>query len=156
MARAKKSKKAKKEEEEVIIEDVPTEEENEFVPEEATEEEEIIDFVSYVTESNITMGTDFKKKIRVKMDNKIMEVAIRPITDKELRFARQGEELGQGSVEQNIVQTAVTDLSGKKTIPFSVLEDKIPAGVTSYLANEILGLSGFNLTEDDLRQLKKN
>ena len=153
MARTKKAKKTEKNEE-VIIEDAPVDRESPDTGVEL-EKEEVVDFVQYVTEPNITLGTDYKKKIRVKMDNKIMELAIRPITDKELKLARQGEELGQGTFEQNVVQTGATDLTGEKRIPFSVLEDKIPAGVTSYLASEILSFSGFNLTDEDVRELKK-
>lgn len=148
MARAKKDKKIELEEE--LDEDVPVE------IEQNTNTTEVIDFVTYVTEPNITLGTDYRKKINVKMDNKIMELAIRPLTDKEFKLARQGEEMGQGTFEANVVQTGATSVDGEHKIPFSVLEDKIPAGVVEYIANEIAIFSGYGMTQEDIKQLKKN
>ena len=95
MARTKKAKLEEIEdviEEDVITEDIPVEQNT-------NTKTEIIDFVEYVTEPNITLGTDYKKKINVKMDNKLMQLAIRPLTDKEFKLAKQGEEMGQGTFE---------------------------------------------------------
>lgn len=154
MARSKTNKKVELEPEEVIIEDAPLD----VAPDEQPNgnQKEVIDFVEYVTEPNITLGTDYKKKIRVRMDNKLMELAIRPLSDKEFKLARQGEEMGQGTFEANVVQTGATSLDGEHKIPFSILEDKIPAGVVEYIANEIAIFSGYGMSQEDVKQLKKN
>lgn len=152
MARPKKAKLEEIEdviEEDVITEDIPVEQNT-------NTKTEIIDFVEYVTEPNITLGTDYKKKINVKMDNKLMQLAIRPLTDKEFKLAKQGEEMGQGTFEANVVQTGATSVDGQHKIPFSVLEDKIPAGVVEFIANEIAIFSGYGMTQEDVKELKKN
>lgn len=150
---ARKSKKQEVEEtenngEEIIIEDAP----EPFNPKE--DSEELDDFVDYITTPNITLGTQYRKKIQVLMDGKKMALAIRPLTQDEIRLARQGEELHQGTFQQNIVQTGAYSLKGKE-IPYLVLKEKIPAGVVEYIADEILKYSGYGLTEEEINDLKK-
>ena len=154
MARPKKAKKTEVDEEmEKIIEETPEEIQ---LSQNTNQKTEVIDFVEYVTEPNITLGTDYRKKINVKMDNKVMQLAIRPLTDREFKLARQGEEMGQGTFEANVVQTGATSIDGEHKIPFSILEDKIPAGVVEFIANEIAIFSGYGMTQEEVSQLKKN
>lgn len=136
-------KKATQEEEEVIISETPI------------NEVEEVDFVEYISEPNIKLGTDFRKKIKVTLDGKSMSLAIRPLSQNEILMIQQSADLGQGTFAELVVSTAGYSLDGKKNVPLAVLEDKIPAGVVVSISDEILKFSGYGLDNEAVNELKK-
>ena len=125
---------------------------NEVIPD--APEGETIDFVEYISEPNIKLGTDFRKKIQIKFDGKLMDLAIRPLSSEELMRINQEVELEGTPYTVLIVYYGAYSLEGK-SIPRHILEEKIPAGVVSYIADKISDFSGYNLTDEDVEALKK-
>ena len=150
MAR-KKSKKTEENDIEVV-------EETSFDELEETAENgeaEEIDFLEYISQQNVRMGTDYRKKIHIRMDNKKMVLAIRPLSYNEVESIRQQSKLGQGIFENLVVCHGAYGVNGKP-IPLAILEkDKIPAGVVDKIAGEIMKFTGYGLPEEASEELKK-
>lgn len=124
------------------------------VVENTPKENKAIDFVDYITESNIKLGTDFRKKIQIKFDGKLMELAIRPLSSEELYRINQETEIENVPLNVLIVYYGAYSLEGKQ-IPLHILEEKIPAGVVSFIADKISAYTGFDMTDEDIEELKK-
>lgn len=124
------------------------------VVENAPKENKAIDFVDYITESNIKLGTDYRKKIQIKFDGKLMELAIRPLSSEELYRINQETEIEEIPLNVLIVYYGAYSLDGKQ-IPLHILEEKIPAGVVSFIADKISAYTGFDMTDEDIEELKK-
>lgn len=114
-----------------------------------------IDFVEYITEPNIKLGTDFRKKIEIKFDGKLMELAIRPLSSEELMRISQEAEVEGTPYNVLVVYYGAYSLSGKQ-IPRHILEEKIPAGIVSYIADKISDFTGYGLTDEEVEELKKH
>ena len=125
---------------------------NEVIPD--APEGETIDFVEYISEPNIKLGTDFRKKIQIKFDGKLMELAIRPLSSEELYRINQETEIENVPLNVLIVYYGAYSLEGKQ-IPLHILEEKIPAGVVSFIADKISAYTGFDMTDEDIEELKK-
>lgn len=124
------------------------------VVENTPKENKAIDFVDYITESNIKLGTDFRKKIQIKFDGKLMELAIRPLSSEELYRINQETEIENVPLNVLIVYYGAYSLEGKQ-IPLHILEEKIPAGIVSFIADKISAYTGFDMTDEDIEELKK-
>ena len=116
---------------------------------------EEIDFVEYISEPNIKLGTDFRKKIKVTLDGKTMSLAIRPLSQNEIMSLQQSADMGQGTFAELVVATAGYSLDGKKNVPLPIIEDKIPAGVVVSISDEVLKFSGYGLPDEAVDDLKK-
>lgn len=116
--------------------------------------EEVIDFVEYITEPNIKLGTDFRKKIDIKFDGKLMELAIRPLSSEELMRISQEAEVEGTPYNVLVVYYGAYGLNGKQ-IPRHILEEKIPAGIVTYIADKISEFTGYGLTDEEVEELKK-
>lgn len=159
---------AKKDVKKTIKPDVTTPEDDFMTPEpenETKEQEtskdksenskgEPMDFIQYCCEPNIRIGTDYRKEIKFRMDGKDMKAVIRPVSSDEIALVQSTSDMGQGSVDKLLVSMAVYSTDGTSKIPDMIL-DKIPSGVTSYIASEIMSLSGYNLDNDAVSFLKK-
>lgn len=115
---------------------------------------EEIDFVEYITEPNIKLGTDFRKKIDIKFDGKLMQLAIRPLSSEELMRISQEAEVEGTPYNVLVVYYGAFGLNGKQ-IPRHILEEKIPAGVVTYIADKISEFTGYGLTDEEVEELKK-
>lgn len=115
---------------------------------------ETIDFIEYCCEPNVRIGTDYRKEITFRMDGKNMKAIIRPVSSDELARVQSTMEMGQGSIDKLLVSIALYSTDKTSKLPDAVL-DKIPSGVTSYIASQIMTLSGYNFDDDALSFLKK-
>lgn len=135
-----------------------TENQIEKYPEDIAEPVEIeaepIDIMEIINEPNIRLGTDYRKTITFTMNGKKVKGVIRPISSDELARCQTTAELNQGSTDRNIVQLAFYGADGKRKLPAVVL-DKLPGGVTTYIASQIMDISGYNIPEEALFDLKK-
>lgn len=105
-----------------------------------------VDLVDYVTSDDIKFGTDIRKHIQVKLDNKVYRLVIRPLTSNEIFNAHKKQEEGTGTFQENIMQLASYSTSGKQ-IPLKIIQEKIPSGVVDAVSNEILTLSKYGILE---------
>lgn len=124
------------------------------IVEDAPKSSDVIDFVNYISEPNIKLGTDFRKKIKVKFDGQIMHLAIRPLSSEELFRINQEVEIEEIPLNVLIVYYGAYSLEGKQ-IPLHILEEKVPAGVVSYIADKISEYTGYGLTDEEIEELKK-
>lgn len=115
--------------------------EKEFIEETAVEEsnDDELDFVEHVN-SSLAYGTDIGKRITVKMNNKKMNLNIKPLTSNQIKTARINEEEGNGTFQENIVHMGAYSLKGTQ-IPIELLQRKIPAGVTDIISDKIIKYS---------------
>ena len=120
----------------------------------AEPEGEAIDIMDIINEPNIRLGTDYRKAITFTMSGKKVKGVIRPISSDELARCQTTAEMNQGSTDRNIVSLAFYGADGKKKLPAIVL-DKLPGGTTTYIAAQIMDISGYNIPEDTLFELKK-
>ena len=97
------------------------------------------DFVDYVTDQD-KIGCNLPRRIVVKMDNKKMQLYIRPLTSNQIRTARLNEEKGISTFQEYIVHMGSYSPSGKQ-IPLNVLQTKIPAGVVDEISDRIIKYS---------------
>lgn len=117
-------------------------------------EGEPIDIMEIINEPNIRLGTDYRKTISFTLSGKKVKGVIRPISSDELARCQTTADMNQGSTDRNIVSLAFYGADGQKKLPATVL-DKLPGGLTTYLAAQIMDISGYNIPEDSLFELKK-
>lgn len=98
-----------------------------------------LDFVDYVTKED-SIGCNVPRKIVIKMDNKKMQLYIKPLTSNQIRTARLNEEKGSSTFQENIVHMASYSLNGKQ-IPLEVVQTKIPAGVVDRISDRVIRYS---------------
>ncbi|MGI6564909.1 hypothetical protein [Methanosphaera sp.] len=150
-------RKTKKDEEikEAIIKDVPEPQIDENTPEEPVTNggEEPMDIMDYLNEPNLRLGIDYRKKIEFRLDGHNLTGIIRPLSSDEVARVNNTSEMGQGALDKLVTSIGFYGANGK-TIPLSKL-DKFPAGVTSYIATEIMSLSGYNIGDEATQYLKK-
>ena len=146
-------RKTKKVEEptETIIEDVPEPQIDDDEPVNKTGEK--MDIMDYLNEPNLRLGIDYRKAIEFRLDGHTLTGVIRPLSSDEVARANTTSEMGQGALDKIITSIGFYGANGKN-IPLSKL-DKFPAGVTSYIASEIMALSGYDLGDEATQYLKK-
>ena len=96
-----------------------------------------IDFVNYISDTENKFGTQLRKTMKFNMDNKVMEILIRPLTSSEILKARKNEEEGKGTFQEFIVQYASSNKE-EKTIPLEIIQNKIPSGIVDQIAEKII------------------
>lgn len=111
--------------------------------------------LDYLNESNLRLGVDYRKKITFRLDGHLLEGVIRPLSSDEVEMVNNTNKMGQGSLDKLVVIQGFYGEDGKTKIPVSKL-DKFPAGVNSYIASEIMSLSGYALDDDATQYLKKS
>lgn len=106
------------------------------------DEENPADFIEYVTENKDVFGTNSRKKIVLPVDNRKMELMIRPLSSTEIRYARQEEEKMNGTFQENIMQLAAYSNKNKK-IPLKVIQENLPSGLVDEVAAKIIEYSRY-------------
>ena len=104
--------------------------------------DEVYSFVDFVESDDNVFGTDSRKLVQFRMDGKLMEVMIRPLSSSEFSQTRLKEEDGVATFQELLVAMACYSRSGGQ-LSLELVKSRLSAGVVDELARNIIDFSRY-------------